>query len=443
MAEFLLPKLGADMTEGRLVQWLKAPGEPIERGEVIAIIETDKANVDVESFVAGVFERALIEPSDEWLPVGTPLAVIAEGARATAAAPAVPPAATLAAPSAAAAPSPAIPAPAAVAVGAPAPRAPAPPVSSGPLAPSAPLTPRVGIAPAPAAQAAEAERLRISPVARKRAGELGVDASRLHGSGPLGRITLEDVETAARQPAPPTAPPVPGARAAAPTTPALDKRARMREAIAAAMARSKREIPHYYLGTTVDLAPAIAWLTEENTTRSVVDRLILGVVFLKAVARALREVPELNGFHIDGRFRAGDGIHVGTAISLRGGGLVAPALLDTDKRSLTELMHAYQDLVQRARAGSLRGAEMTAPTITVTSLGERGVDTVYGVIYPPQVALVGFGKVRERPWVVDGRVVARPLVEASLSADHRASDGHRGGLFLDAIARLLQEPEKL
>jgi pyruvate dehydrogenase E2 component (dihydrolipoamide acetyltransferase) len=217
----------------------------------------------------------------------------------------------------------------------------------------------------------------------------------------------------------------------------------MREAIAAAMARSKREIPHYYLGTTIDLGPATAWLAATNAQRPVTERLLPGALLIKATALALREVPELNGFWLNGRAERRESIHVGVAISLRGGGLVAPALLDADRRPLDELMRGLRDLVQRARAGSLRGAEMTEPTVTVTNLGERGVETVYGVIYPPQLALVGFGAAVERAWVVDGRVLARPLVNATLSADHRASDGHRGALLLEAIARLLQRPEKL
>jgi pyruvate dehydrogenase E2 component (dihydrolipoamide acetyltransferase) len=134
---------------------------------------------------------------------------------------------------------------------------------------------------------------------------------------------------------------------------------------------------------------------------------------------------------------------VGVAISLRGGGLVAPALHDTAGQSLGDLMRQLRDLVQRARSGGLRSSELSDSTITVTSLGEPGVETVFGVIFPPQVAIVGFGKLVERPWAVDGQLVARPVVTATLSADHRVSDGHRGGLFLAAVDRLLQAPALL
>jgi len=386
-----MPKLGADMTEGRVVEWLKKPGDPVARGEVVLVIETDKANVEVESWAAGRLEKILVAPGDDWLPVGTPLAVIAaEGAVA-------PP---------------------------PAPHAAAPVPAAQPAAKPAERPAAPALRPA-------AERVHVSPLARKRAEALQLDLAHVAGTGPDGRITLEDVERAA------------AARPAAKPAKPADRQARMREAIAAAMARSKREIPHYYVGTTIDMAKALDWLAAENAQRSVTERLLYGVLLIKATALALREVPELNGFFVDGRAERRSSIHVGVAISLRGGGLVAPALLDADKQPLDALMRALQDLVQRSRAGSLRGAEMTEPTVTVTNLGERGVETVYGVIYPPQLALVGFGAVVERPWVVDGQVLARPVINATLSADHRATDGHRGAIFLDVLARLLQEPEKL
>jgi pyruvate dehydrogenase E2 component (dihydrolipoamide acetyltransferase) len=209
------------------------------------------------------------------------------------------------------------------------------------------------------------------------------------------------------------------------------------------MARAKREIPHFYLGTTIDLQRATTWLAGQNARRAVTERLLPGVLLVKAVALALREVPELNGTWSDGRAIASAAVHVGVAISLRGGGLVAPALHDTERQSLDDLMRRFRDLVKRARAGTLRSSELTDPTITVTSLGERGVDTVFGVIYPPQVAIVGFGRIAERPWSVEGAVVSRPVVTATLSADHRVTDGHRAGLFLVALDRFLQAPETL
>ena len=191
---------------------------------------------------------------------------------------------------------------------------------------------------------------------------------------------------------------------------------------------------------------ALAWLRTENEKRPMTERLLPVVLLLKAVALALRDVPELNGYWIDGGFRKGTGIHVGCAISLRGGGLIAPALHDADGTELGTLMRRLQDLVARARAGSLKSSELADPTITVTNLGDQGVEAAFGIIYPPQVALVGFGTIAERPWVgpgAPGTIEARPVLTATLSADHRATDGHRGGVFLSAIDRLLQVPEKL
>ncbi|HSK80252.1 MAG TPA: dihydrolipoamide acetyltransferase family protein, partial [Thermoanaerobaculia bacterium] len=225
--------------------------------------------------------------------------------------------------------------------------------------------------------------------------------------------------------------------------PPRDRAASMRRAIGAAKARSKREIPHYYLSATIDMRRALAWLTEENRRRSVEERLLPAAILLKAVALALRKVPELNGFYVDDAFRPSEAVHLGVAVALRGGGLIAPAIHDVDKKSLGELMAALRDLVARARAGTLRSSEMSDPTVTVTNLGDQGVETVFGVIYPPQVALVGLGRIVERPWAENGLLGVRPVVTATLSADHRATDGHRGALFLTALDQFLQEPEKL
>lgn len=288
----------------------------------------------------------------------------------------------------------------------------------------APAAPPPPAAPAPA-------RLRISPTAKRLAEELGVAPVLVSGTGPGGAITREDVERAA------------AARPAAEAgRPRVDL-ARMRQTIGAAMARSKREIPHYYLSTTIDMQRALGWLAEENLTSPVTERLLYGALLIKAVALALREVPELNAVWKGGQVVQSEGVHVGVAVSLRGGGLVAPALHDADRQGLPDLMRSFRDLVQRARSGGLRSSELSDPTITVTSLGEQGVETVFGIIYPPQVAIVGFGKIVERPWVVEGKIVPRQVVTATLSADHRVSDGHRGSRFLAAVDRLLQEPGRL
>ena len=391
MAEFVMPTLGADMTEGTLVQWKKQEGDRVTKGEIIAEVDTEKAAIDVECHASGIVERLLTKPGDK-VPVGTVMAVIREE-------------------------------------GQPAPAQSYTQQNTPQATPTHPASPPAGKT---TPSSSLGSRLRISPAARKLAAERGIDPAGLQGTGPEGALTLEDIARAAT-----------GAAGATTPASAAERQARMRQTIAAAMARSKREIPHYYLSTTIDMSRASAWLAAENQRRPVTERLLSSVLFIKAVALALRHVPELNALWKEGGAVRSDRIHIGTAISLRQGGLVAPALHDADRASLGDLMQRFQDLVKRARAGSLRSSELSDPTITVTSLGEQGVETVFGVIYPPQVALVGFGKVVERPWVADGQLMPRPVVTVSLSADHRVSDGHRGGLFLAEIDRLLQEPQSL
>jgi pyruvate dehydrogenase E2 component (dihydrolipoamide acetyltransferase) len=209
------------------------------------------------------------------------------------------------------------------------------------------------------------------------------------------------------------------------------------------MARSKREIPHYYLSTTIDLSAAVTWMREVNAGRPIASRLVPSALLLAAAARAAHDVPDVNGFFVDDAFRQSPAVHLGVAVALRGGGLVAPAIHDADRLSVDDLMEQLRDLVVRARAGRLQRAEMADPTITVTNLGDLGVESVFGVIYAPQVALVGFGRVVERPWAQDGMLGVRPTVTATLSADHRVSDGLRGGRFLARVDELLQKPEEL
>lgn len=276
-----------------------------------------------------------------------------------------------------------------------------------------------GEAPAP-----ETKRIVISPSARKLATETDVDITKIVGTGAGGAITRSDVESAAK-----------GLK--------RDEGAAMRQAIAAAMSRSKREIPHYYLSTTIDMGAAMKWLAAENEKHELPDRLLYGVLLIKAVALALRKVPELNAIWKGDHAEVRSEIHIGVAISLRTGGLIAPAIRDADRQTLTDLMRNFTDLVQRARSGGLRSSELSDSTITITSLGELGVETVFPIIYPPQTAMVGFGKIADRPWVVNRMVGARPLITATLAADHRVTDGHRGSRFLVTVDQLLQHPENL
>jgi pyruvate dehydrogenase E2 component (dihydrolipoamide acetyltransferase) len=280
--------------------------------------------------------------------------------------------------------------------------------------------------------AATGARLKISPAARKRASELGIDVATLQGSGPGGVITLEDVERSPRS-------------TRANTDEKVGPKAGegMREAIAAAMSRSKREIPHYYLSTTVDVTPATEWLAAHNAAAPVAERLLFAALLVKAIALTCVELPGFSGFYRDGGFEASPAVHVGVAVALRGGGLVAPAIMETAGKSLTALMDDFRALVMRARAGRLRASELAAPTIILTSLGESSVDAVFPIIQPPQVAIVGAGEIVTRPWVVDGAVQPRQVVTLSLGADHRVTDGRLGAQFLARVAQRLADAGSL
>jgi pyruvate dehydrogenase E2 component (dihydrolipoamide acetyltransferase) len=419
MTEFRMPSLGADMEEGTILEWRVAPGAEVHKGDLVALVETEKSDLEIEVFESGVIGELLV-PVGQTVAVGTPLATILPAG--------------------------------------------APAVAAGPSDVSGRAATE-SVAKRPAQKAGPAVEHVTSPVVRHLAERLHVGADHLVGTGPGGRVTREDVEHAAhpaaevvrrapaasssrprvsprarrmaavgQAPAPsPVATPAPPP-AAAPAPPVGDRNAAMRRAIGRAMARSKREIPHYYLSQPIELSEPLRWLEELNADRSVGERVLPAALLLRATALAAREVGSMNGLFLDEQFRAGDGVHLAVAISLRGGGLVAPAIHDADRKSLPDLMAALKDLVLRARAGRLSAVEVSEGTLTVTNLGDRGVAQVFPVITPPQVATVGFGRVMDQPWAVDGLLGVRPVVWASLAGDHRVSDGHDGARFLDALA---------
>lgn len=377
-----MPSLGADMDSGTLVEWLVHEGDTVHRGDAMAVVDTDKSAIEVESFDEGVVETFLVAPGTR-VAVGTPLAR---------------------------------------------------------------LTPLGASVPAPRAHRAPGVRREqgASPYSRRLARELGVDLARVTGTGPGGTVRADDVLAARERtteevppgPAPAAPPePTPVARPAAPH----DTRA----TIAALMSRAKREIPHYYVASTVDLHELTEWLHRTNRERGVSERIVPAAAILKATALAARRHPELNGFWVLDEFHQADDVHLGVAVRVRDGALVAPAIHHTADLSLPDLMAALRDLVKRARAGRLKRAELADPTLTVTDLGDQGVEEVIGVIYPPQVALLGVGRITEHPWAVDGMLAVRPTVRLTLSGDHRATDGAAGARFLNTIEQLLQHPEEL
>jgi pyruvate dehydrogenase E2 component (dihydrolipoamide acetyltransferase) len=441
MSEFKMPSLGADMDAGTLVEWKVKSGDPVKRGDIIAAVETAKGVIEIECFEDGILDQIFFQPGQE-VPVGQVLATISSPDEFGKAKPV------------------------------PEPQKSAEPVkiekipemvmaeAAKPAAVNVAQEIRTATVPPPT----DGGRVRISPLASRMAIELGVDLRQVKGTGPGGAIQRVDIERAAQaqkaapavavaEPAKAASPPVveqpappPVETKAEPPVEAkkvVDFQTAMRAAIAAAMSKSNRDIPHYYMETSIDMTNALHWLEEENLKRPIRERLLPVVVLLKAVAKSLTEVPELNGFWIDDRHQVSEAIHIGFAINLRQGGLLTPAIHDTDLKNFDELREAMNDLIIRTRGNRLRSSELTDATITVTSLGDRGVEKVFGVIYPPQVALVGLGKITPQPWAVNGALCVRPVLVATLAGDHRATDGHTGGLFLEALNRNLQEVEKL
>jgi pyruvate dehydrogenase E2 component (dihydrolipoamide acetyltransferase) len=406
MSIFTMPSLGADMEAGTLVEWMIKAGDTVHRGDVVAVVETQKGAIEIECFEEGIVETLDAEIGAT-LDVGAPLATLRTPAKgsASAARPAADPKKH-----------------AKREAETPAPPTEAPPPTSAPMG-ATPSEVTTGEIPA------------ASPAARVRAAERGIDLGALVGTGPNRAIVLADVEAA--EPAAVKAAPVSSS-----AKPGLDMAA-MRTAIANAMARSKREIPHYYLTQTIDLQAATEWLTATNATRPPDARLLMGALFVKAVSIAAAQVPQMNGHYDADGFHPAKAVHAGVAVALRQGGLVAPALHDAETLPLDDLMTRMRDLVARVRSGRLRSSEMTDGTITISAMGDTGADAMAAVIYPPQVAIVGFGAPVARPWIVGDAIVPRMTVTVTLSADHRVSDGRRGAKFLAAINTALQTPETL
>jgi pyruvate dehydrogenase E2 component (dihydrolipoamide acetyltransferase) len=445
MYEFRMPSLGADMDFGTIVEWRVASGDEVSRGQIVAEVETEKSNIEIEVFTNGRVHELLVPVGVE-VPVGTLLATIATADEVIA-----PPMSAIVVTAERADTKPAAPVEAVAAVHG---RVTSPLVrrlanqlhvdldTVVPSGRGATIT-RADVE--HAAEVAESQsaipttpppsRPRVSPRARKRAAELGVDLSSLTPTQPGRPVVADDVQPPAMQRSRPTSAPRP------PAVPA--KSAGLSPAVGRLMERSKQEIPHYYVSDDIDMTPALRWLERGNAQRSPTDRILSAALLLRAVVIAARDVPEMNGHYVDGGFRPSDSVHLAIAVSLRQGGLIAPVVRDADKLGLPALMKSMRDVVERARAGKLRSSDVEEGTITVTNLGDRGAAAVFGVIIPPQVAIVGFGRITERPWACDGLVGARSIVTASLSGDHRVSHGHTGARFLGALRAALTRPEEL
>lgn len=407
---YTMPSLGSDMDEGTVIEWLVEVGDTVQRGQVVARVETEKSDIDIEAWQPGIVAEIVVGPG-QTVPVGTVLMKLQNDVDEH-----------------------------------------DEPVDLAP-------------APTPASPASDADRLEsddvpvrshehvtddrtprnpagavwASPLARRLAGERGIALSEVTGSGPGGAVRSSDLSELASLHAPPDARPVETSASEPPS-----RAERMRSMIAVRMTRSNDEIPHYRLQYDIDLGPLVEHLAMINAERPIGERIVPAAALVRSVALTAKDHPELNGTWSDGRFRPGLGVNVSVAISLRSGGLVTPTIQRADDVSLDETMRLLREFTTVARTGAMR-SEWTAfdSSITVTNLGERGADLVHGLISPPEVALVGFGRITQRPMVVDGEVVARPVVISTLAADHRATDGAVGSRFLSTLATILEHPEKL
>ncbi len=393
LIDITMPALGADMREGTLIEWLIKPGDSVTKGQVIAVIETNKGAIEMESYHEGTISDLLVEPVIK-LPVGSVLARMESDTPVTATADTS--------------------------------------VSVTAVVPKIADITESAISPTP--QQPMTERTFASPVARKAAHQSGIDLASLTGSGPQGAVLLRDINAHQTSESKPQVAPVEA------TKPPMSP---MRQAISDAMGRSKREIPHYYLSLEINLSKAQQWLVEQNQQREPEQRLLLPALLITVIARQLRRFADLNGFYTEGNFTPSAEINIGNTISLREGGLVIPAILGADQLTPDQIMDALRDLAERSRRGRLRSSEISQGTITVTSIGERGADSITGVIYPPQVAIIGLGRLRQAAVVVGDQLEIGDVMTVTLAADHRVTDGITGARFLHSVAKQLQHPEDL
>ena len=380
MIEFQMPSLGADMEDGTLIEWKKKPGDVVKRGDIIAEVETQKGLIEIEVFDEGIIGELLIQEGTK-VPVGTPMALIQ---------------------------------PSGIEV--------EKPIELHPIMEkiTVPIT----------EIQSETVFVKASPLAKKMAAENHIDLSKITGTGPDGAITKDDIDAIIKLQEPLETEKLSTATKA------------IRLAVAAAMSKSNREIPHYYLEKKIDMTKMLAWLQEANKQRTVTNRLLPVVLFIKAMAKSLKEVPDLNAVWDNGLFQKTE-INIGFVVSLRNGGIIVPAIQQSDTKSTDEIMLALNDLIPRARALKLRSSELSTSTITLTNLGDAGADTVFGIIYPPQVAIVGLGSSTEQPFAENGMLGIRTMATVTLAGDHRATDGLTGSRFLSILDKNLQNPQAL
>jgi len=403
-----MPKLGFDMAEGTLIEWVKGEGDEVGEDDVIAIIETDKASVEVPALRSGVL-RALLVKEGQTVPVGQPIAIIGaadeeidlEALGVTEA---------------------------------------APEAEAGEV--------EEAVAPPPEAPpAVERGRLAVSPVARRMAEELGIDLTRVRGTGPNGRIIKRDIEAYLREmeKAPEKAPPpIPTpSHAPAPEGIQVEPMTPMRETIGRRMVESKQQAPHFYITYEIDMEAAMALRQELNALLPEDERISVNDLVIKAAAIALREFPRLNASFAGDEIHIHEQVNIGIAVA-REVGLVTAVIRDCDRKPLAQIAREARELVRRVREGRMRPDDMVGSTFTISNLGMFGVEEFAAIINPPQAAILAVGAVRRVPVVTeDGELAVGARMKVTISADHRVTDGAEAARFMQAFKRALEEPLRL
>jgi pyruvate dehydrogenase E2 component (dihydrolipoamide acetyltransferase) len=418
MPDVLMPRLSDTMEEGILSQWLKAEGDAVRKGDILAEIETDKATMELEAYDDGVLERQLVA-NGATVEVGKPIAVIGSGTdRSTGAAESTP--------------------------------------TAEPSAPPAPPTPERAAAPAETpperpATADDGARLRTSPLARRTARQHGIDLSTITGTGPGGRIVRADVEAAAApKPAPPPTPTPTPTRAVRPSAAAavatVDDEEVPLTAVRRVTARRLTEsaaTPHFYLTTVVDAGRLLTFRAEVNEQLAAAGiKVSVTDLLARACAVTLRRHPQANSSWAGDKILLHHRIHVGIAVALDDG-LIVPVVRDADRKALSEIATEARALAERARAGRLSPDEFTGGTFTISNLGMYGIDHFTAIINPPEAAILAVGAATEEPVLRDGQLASRTTMKLTLSVDHRVLDGASGATFLRDLKDTLETPLRI
>ncbi|OGC01886.1 MAG: hypothetical protein A3G35_02265 [candidate division NC10 bacterium RIFCSPLOWO2_12_FULL_66_18] len=405
--QVIMPKLSDAMVEGRVLQWLKKEGDRVQGGDVLASIETDKAEIELEAFGSGVLRRVLADEG-QMVPVGQLIAVIAEPDEditgLVSAAPAAP------------------------AAGAPA----APKVEAKAAAPAA-------HAAIPPAAPPEAGWVPASPIARRMAREAGIDLAQIKGSGPGERILERDVEAYLATQAQRLA----GAEVPVGEREFEDKElSTIRKTIAARMVQSKAPIPHFTVTVEVDMGAALELRKSLNAIEANVEKLSVNDIIIKATALALQRHPAVNARYSNGQVRLFKRVHMGVAVAIEDG-LIVPVIRDCDRKSLGEIAREARGLIDRARARKLRPEEYSGGTFAISNLGMFDVVEFTAVIDPAHGAILAVGAIEEKPVVMNGQVVVRQRMRLTGAFDHRIIDGAMGAKFLQELKKILENAVQL